>query len=103
LSDKYILLFRNAFGEYSIIHDKGGIKIITLFTEEMLGDTLIYETWKAKCGADYNNFNDKFNKLFDPRRFVNAYEVDDKIQISENNIEMQSGDINSYLSQSYQE
>ena len=77
LADNYILLFSTKFNDFSIIHDINNIIPINNFTEDMLKDELIIESWKAQCSLDYKDYIEKFNQLFYNINAIKAVYVDD--------------------------
>jgi len=64
LSDNYILLFSNQFGDLHIIHDINGFVPTKIFSGDMLKDEIFVEIWQETCASDYKNYVEKFNHLF---------------------------------------
>jgi hypothetical protein len=64
LSDNYILLFSNQFGDLHIIHDINGFVPTKIFSADMLKDEIFVEIWQETCSSDYKNYIEKFNQLF---------------------------------------
>ena len=104
-SEYYILLYKNMFNEYYIIYDYSFVKPKSIFRRDELEDVIIYETWKAECGAtDENIFINKLNHLFKPNRYIYNYQekdgkilVNDSLEVSNFQSSEEQSNSNDYL------
>ena len=93
------------FNEYYIIYDYSFVKPKSIFRRDELEDVIIYETWKAECGAtDENIFINKLNHLFKPNRYIYNYQekdgkilVNDSLEVSNFQSSEEQSNSNDYL------